>query len=187
MRTPILLAALVLLSTSALARTVAGVAVPESVVVDGQTLKLNGSVLREATILGIDVYVISLYRLEKTRSAKAVLDCAQPLHLTKRFVRDVDLDDLAPPWREATQKRARKLGVKAQGAIDSLIRGLRDMKDGQTIGLTWVPGKSLDVTVEGRRTAHITGVGADFCKVVYAGYVGGMANDADVAKGLLGR
>lgn len=179
------LAALVSCPLPASAREVEGVAVPESVDIDGRRLVLNGSALREATILGIDVYVISLYLPARTRSVDAVLACDGPVHLTKRFVRDVDRSDMVPPWREATLARGKRIGADVSRPLEVLLGGLRDTRDGQTLGLTWHPEKGLRVTLDGRVTAEVSGVGPEFCKAVYTGYVGGMANEAKIASALM--
>lgn len=187
MRTTLaLLSALLLLPASSTARTVEGVHVPETHQVDGQTLKLNGSALREATILGIDVYVISLYRLNKTRSSKAVLACDEPLHLAKRFMRDVDKSDMLPPWRKAVAERARRFGVEMKRSAKAMLRGIPDTLEGQTLAFTWRPGKGLEVSLDGRITARVDDPRPEFCKVVYAGYVGGLANEPAIAKALTG-
>lgn len=181
-----LLSALLLLPASSTARTVEGVNVPETHRVDGQTLKLNGSALREATILGIDVYVISLYRLTRTRSSAAVLACDEPLFLAKRFMRDVDKSDMLPPWREAVSERAKKLGVSLGRSAEAMLRGIPDTREGQILGFTWRPGKGLEVSLDGRVTARVNDPRPEFCKVVYTGYVGSMANEPDIAKALTG-
>lgn len=187
MRTLLLLSsALALLVHPADARTIEGVAIPETLVVDGQTLRLNGSALREATFLGIDVYVISLYRLTKTRSTTEVLACDQPLVLTKRFMRDVDADDMLPPWREAVTNRGKVLRVTLGQSLDQMLRGIRDTREGQLMGFTWRPGKGLEVSLDGRVTATVADPRPEFCKVVFTGYVGDMANEQSVARALVG-
>lgn len=186
MRTLIVVLFALTISLPAMGRTIEGVTVPETVKVDGQTLALNGAVLLEATILAIDVYVISLYRLQKTRSAAAVLQCDQPLKVTKRFVRDVDRSDLVPPWRKMTRKRGRKIGVDINASLEKLLSGLRSISDGQTLALTWRPGKGLEVSIDGRITARVEDARAGFCKAVFSGYVGSMASDDDVAEALVG-
>lgn len=182
----LLSSALVLSPLASTARTVEGVHVPETHRVGEQTLKLNGSALREATILGIDVYIISLYRLHKTRSPAAVLACDEPLHLAKRFVRDVDASDMLPPWREAVAERSRKLGVDTTASAKAMLRGIRDVREGQTLGFTWRPGKGLEVSLDGKITARVNDPRPEFCRVVYTGYVGGMANEEAIAKALVG-
>lgn len=187
MRTFLLLSsALGLLALPASARTVEGVAVPETLGLDGQTLRLNGSALREATILGIDVYVISLYRLTKTRSTAEVLTCDQPLILTKRFMRDVDASDMLPPWKEAVAERGRKLNVSLGRSLSQMLAGIRDTREGQTMSFTWRPGKGLEVGLDGRTTATVADPRPEFCKVVFTGYVGGMANEQSIARALVG-
>jgi len=187
MRVLILLSsALVLSPLPSAARTIEGVSVPESIRVDGAALKLNGSALREATILGIDVYVISLYRLNTTRQSDAVLACDEPLVLTKRFMRDVDASDMLPPWKEAVARRARKLGIDVRRSTRAMLRGIGDTREGQVMGFTWRPGKGLEVSLDGKVTARVADPRPEFCRVVYAGYVGGMANEPDIAKALVG-
>lgn len=186
MRTLICLFSIALFLGPAQARTIEDVHIPESVKVEGQTLKLNGAALREATVLAIDVYVIGLYRLTKTRSANTVLSCDEPIHLAKHFVMNVDRDEMLPDWQEAVHARAKKMGLSAKRQIEQMLKGVVDTKDGQVLAITWMPDKGLRMTLDGRTTSFVPNASKKLCQVVYAGYIGGMANSKVVARGLVG-
>ena len=73
-----------------------GVAMPDTQVVDGTQMWLNGIGLRTFSLLGIRVYVAGLYLQRRSGDADTILHSPQWKLLHIRFLRDVD----APVTRE---------------------------------------------------------------------------------------
>lgn len=69
-------------------------------VVDGETLVLNGLGLRLATAFKVNVYVAGLYVPEATQDAQAILDSAGPRKLVMHFLRKVGAKDLNKAWKK---------------------------------------------------------------------------------------
>lgn len=74
------------LVTGASAATLAGVTVPDSYTVDGQTLALNGIGLRTLTIFRVRIYVAALYLVRPNRDAAAILASPEPKVLRLQFI-----------------------------------------------------------------------------------------------------
>ena len=84
------IALLFALLAPAQARTVAGVDLPDTVMVDGATLRLNGMGLRAATALRVKAYVGGLYLEQPSSDAATVIDSHQRKRVTMKFLRDID-------------------------------------------------------------------------------------------------
>ena len=87
---PIVLLLTFLALAPAQARKLAGVEMPDTAVVDGATLKLNGMGLRAATALRIKAYVGGLYLEQPSSDAATVIDSQQRKRVTMKFLRDID-------------------------------------------------------------------------------------------------
>jgi hypothetical protein len=64
-----------------------GVDVPESVVVDGQTLHLNGAGLRQIPVLGINIYVAALYLPKPNHDPAAIMAAPATKVIVLHFLR----------------------------------------------------------------------------------------------------
>ena len=60
-------------ATASQAEKVGGVDVPDTMLVDGRPLRLNGAGLRQVPILGIEIYVAALYVPEPSHDPDAIL------------------------------------------------------------------------------------------------------------------
>src|SRR3954452_17394768 len=83
------------------ARTLAGVQMPDTTVVDGVTLKLNGMGLRAATALRIKAYVGGLYLEHPSHDAATVIDSHQRKRVTMKFLRNIDRESLTSGWADS--------------------------------------------------------------------------------------
>jgi hypothetical protein len=91
--------------TVAHARTLAGVELPDTVVVDATTLRLNGMGLRQATALRVKAYVGGLYLVEPSSDPATVIASSQPKRVTMKFLRDIDRGNLTSGWAESRSLR----------------------------------------------------------------------------------
>jgi hypothetical protein len=167
--------------SSALAGTLAGVTLPDSATVGGQTVVLNGMGLREKYF--IDVYVGGLYLPSKTTDAKTAIESDQPKRIVMHFVySDVPADKVRETFTEGF---AQISGASAmQDRIQKLNGYMVDLTTGDQVVLDYVPGQGTTVTVKGQAKGTIEG--ADFMKGLWGIYLGASPPTAKLKAGLLG-
>lgn len=157
------------------------VTLPDEVEVAGKKLVLNGMGIRQATVFKVDVYVAGLYLPEKTSDAKVIIDTDAPRKLVMHFVRDVDKDDLVEAYKEGFAK-AKKPAL--QPTVEKFVAALEDVKKGQEIAMTYVPGEGTKLEVKGK--AKLTVPGHEFVSALLAIYVGAEPPNESLKRGLLG-
>jgi hypothetical protein len=88
------------LTAGAAAREIEGLQVPESHLVDGLPLALNGAGVRSVKLgpFAIKAYVAAFYATGPVRAADAALDGRRPLRLDFTFLRAVSKADVAKAW-----------------------------------------------------------------------------------------
>lgn len=163
------------------ARRCAGVTAPDTVRVDGALLRLNGMGIREATVLQVDVYVAALYLEETGRDANAILGSDKRKQIVLRFVRDVDAEDIAEAFEEGFRRNAPRT---PRAKIARLVSFVEDMREGQTMTLTYVPGRGTELRIQGRAKGTIDG--AEFARSVYSLFIGPRPPNRGLRVGLLG-
>lgn len=181
-----LVAALALPAAMATAKSREGVTLADAVDLGGKHLVLNGLGVREATVLHVKVYVAGLYVEEKTGDVGAILAGDKVKQLVMTFKRDVEKDDLVDAYEEGFEKVLGEAGAKAMAPrIAQLNSALRDLKEGQKIVISYVPGKGTTVEVGGKAGATIAG--ADFAQALFGIYIGKEPPNQSLKDGLLGK
>ena len=164
------------------ARTLAGVELPDTAVVDGATLKLNGMGLRAATALRVKAYVGGLYLEEPSSDAATVIDSRQRKRVTMKFLRDIDRGRLTSGWAESLRKVGGKTMDPSIAEFTSLIP---DVKTGDTMSFTWRPGVGLEVAMDDKVRGTVSG--DDFARALYTVWFGPEPGDPNLKSGMLGK
>lgn len=173
------------LATTASAKTKAGVSLPDTTKVAGQTLVLNGLGVREATIFNVDVYVAGLYLKAKSADAGAILKADDPKKIVLAFVRDVDKDEMFEALANGVKSAASKAQqAKLKPKIDQLSRMITPVKKGQKATFTYVPGTGLTITIGGKKQGVIKG--STFGRFFFAIWLGKNPPNRGLKSGLLG-
>ena len=175
------LAAMVL--GSAQAKECKGVDFPEHLQVSGHDLALNGLGMRKATFLKINVYVGALYVTHPSHDPQPLIDPGTPAQLILHFVRNVGVGDLRDAWSEAFEKVAKGQAALAP-RIATLNSWMTDMKTGQRLVFTRVPGAGIEVSVNGAVQGTIAG--DDFSRALMAIWLGDSPPNPELKSGLLG-
>jgi hypothetical protein len=184
MTSRLLLCSALLLSGPALAREVAGVKVPESVVVDGSELALNGAGLRRATFFRVKVYVGSLYVAAPSKDAEAIVRTDEPKSVRMRFLRDVGRDKIMDAFREGFEKNVGAEARALQPGLDRLAGVIpAEMKEGSELVVTYLPGKGTLVTGP---SGEVTIEGKPFADAMFRVWLGARPADDDLKKAMLG-
>ena len=179
----ILLAILLLAALPARAADLAGVTLPDTRVVDGATLRLNGIAGRTYTVFRVTVYVVGLYLERPTRDAAAILRSPERKLIEVRYLRDVGENDVRRAWRVLLDANCpTPCGVPAASIERFLLLspGIRAGSSG-TYVLTQT---SVTVIADGRPIGTIPG--ADFAQLLLATFIGAEPTSASVRAALLG-
>ncbi|HZR82349.1 MAG TPA: chalcone isomerase family protein [Candidatus Binatia bacterium] len=165
---------------SARSATLAGVEMPDTVVVDGTTLVLNGMGLRQAFL--VKAYVGALYLEKRTSDPRVVLDSRAPKQVVLAFLRDIDRGRLSSGWADALRKSGGKAMEPSIAQFTSLIE---DVNKGDTMSFTWRPGVGVEVATRGQVRGSVAG--DDFARALFGLWFGPKPGDPDLKKGMLGK
>jgi len=176
-----LLTAMVL--SAAQAKECKGVDFPEHLQVSGHDLTLNGLGMRKATFLKINVYVGALYVTRPSHDPQPLIDPATPAQLILQFVRNVSAGQMRDAWNEAFEKVPSGKAAFAP-KIATLDSWMADMKTGERLVFTRVPGVGIEVTVNGAVKGTIAG--DDFSRALMAIWLGDSPPNPELKSGLLG-
>jgi hypothetical protein len=183
MRT-IVVAALLALAVPAFAREVGGIKVPESMQVGGKALELNGAGLRKKFV--VKVYVGALYLAEKTKDAKAAIAADAPKAVRMTFLRDLEKGQVMGAFAEGFENNSKNDAKELVRKLDEVAKVIPNrLKEGQTMIVTYVPGKGSTVGMEGGDSATIEGKG--FADALFRNWLGDEPADENLRKGMLGR
>jgi hypothetical protein len=185
MRKVILAAALVAAAaTTAGAATVAGVNIEDRVTVNNQQLVLNGAALRKKFV--VKVYVGALYLAAKNSNATSILAADSPRRMVLHFIYDVDKGKMADAWTEGLADNTPNASAEVKTAFKTLSSWMEDMKEGQRIVATYLPGIGTTVEVNGKSKGTLGGKAvADAILNTWIGRKPGPG--ADFKKGVLGQ
>ena len=165
------------------AATLAGVTLPDSTQVAGKTLVLNGLGLRTKFV--VKVYVAGLYLEQKSSDANAILKSESPKRLVMHFVRDVSKAQMTDAVQEGFEKNSPDAAKSMKGDIDRLLGAVTDIKEGQEMVFTYVPGTGTTMSINGQD--KITIATPAFAPVVFSLWLGPKPPNADLKKGILGQ
>ncbi len=163
--------------------TLAGVTVPDTATLGGETVQLNGLGLREKFFF--DIYVGSLYLKTKTSDAKKAIEADEPKMVEMHFIYDeLTKEQVAGAFEESFAKNPGAAAVRSD--LDKLISWVpAKLKKNQVIVFEYVPGTGTTFKVDG--TAKGTVAGADFMKVVWGIWLGPNPPTAALKTGMLGK
>lgn len=164
------------------AARIAGLTVPETLVVGGQELKLNGTALLKKFVF--QVYVVALYLPEPVRDAESVVTPDVPKALVLQFLRAVSRKDLVKPLEQDFARNAGDHGKRARREIARLLALIKDMKNGDRLTFAYEPGKGSTISMTDGTTA--TFEGKDFADSFFLIYVGPFPPKEDMKRRLLG-
>lgn len=155
MRRLILAATLALAATTASAVTVAGVNIADTANVNGQNLVLNGAGLRKKFV--VKVYTGALYLPAKQSNPAAILGADTARRMVMHFVYDVDKEKIAEAWGEGLEANVPNASAEVKKNFQTLSAWMGDMKEGQEIVMTYVPGTGTTIQVAGATKGTLAG------------------------------
>jgi hypothetical protein len=173
-----------LLAVPALAKEVAGVKYPETASVEGKELKLNGVGLR--TKMVFKVYTAGLYVENPSKDAEQLLSSDQVKRVRMYMLRDLDKKTILDAINDGFKKNAGSKMPGLQARLETFNSGVVDLKKGDELILTYVPGQGT--SVQSSKTGQKVSVeGKDFADALFAVWLGKSPVDGDLKDGMLGK
>jgi hypothetical protein len=175
------LAAALVCTTPAAAKTVQGVTFPDTATVGGKTVTLNGMGVRVAYIF-VKVYVAGLYLEKPTSDAQAAIQTDEAKRMLLQFLRDVTHDEMVDAMKEGFAHTATPA---LQPQVDQFSAFFtKPLVEGSQSSFDYVPGTGTTVTIGGEVKGTIPG--ADFMRALWGIWLGDEPADASLKSALLG-
>lgn len=130
------------------AATVGGATLSDTVTAGGQKLVLNGGGIRKKVF--IKVYAGALYLPSRQTSAERILATDTTRQMVMHFLYDVDKEKIAEAWQEGLRANTPNTSAAVKQSFSTLSSWMEDMKKGERVILTYVPGGGTTVEVKGR-------------------------------------
>jgi hypothetical protein len=165
------------------AREVSGVNMPETVSIAGRTLRLNGMGLRRAMVF-FKAYVVGLYLETPTVDPRAAITTDEAKRIVLVVLRDVGRDALVEAVETGIERNSGPVMPILRGRLDRLVRALPDLKKGDVIHFTYLPGVGTLVRGKGE---EMTILGKDFADALFSVWLGPDPLDRNLKRKLLGR
>jgi hypothetical protein len=164
------------------AREVSGVTMPETVNVAGRDLRLNGMGVRREKLV-FKAYVIALYLEKPTSEARIAIQTDAPRRVVITMLRDVDRETFVRAIDSAMIRNSAPEMPVIRARLDLLEGALPDLKKGDVLDVTWVPGTGTLVRGHGKT---MTIPGKDFADAMFAVWLGPKPVEAALKSALLG-
>jgi hypothetical protein len=161
---------------------VAGVKVPDTVTVEGKTLKLNGAGLRKKVVF--KVYVAGLYLETPSKDPAAVISSDQIKSVRWWILRSLKGSQITEAFVEGFEKNSKAQMGALKARLDRFFAMFPDVVEGDQIDMTYVPGKGTVVTAKGTEKGVIEG--KDFADALFSVWLGANPVQEDLKKALLG-
>jgi len=167
----------------AFAKEVAGVKFPETASVDGKELKLNGVGLRSK--LMFRVYAAGLYLETPSKDGAAIIGSDQVKRVRMYMLRDLDKKTIVDAIGDGFKKNAGSKLAELQPKLDTFSAAIPDVKKGDELILTYIPGKGTQVS--SRTGKELSVDGKDFADALFSVFVGKSPVDGSLRDGMLGK
>ncbi len=170
---------------AARALTVEGVSVPDTYVVDGAPLHLNGAGVRTLTVFEVKVYVAALYLPQPMHDGRAIEASSGPKVLTLRFLHDGSKAQIEKQYRAGEQENCGGGGCAAADGpdFDRLVALAPAVKVGDTTTYIFTP---KGVTVMANDRVLATFANPDLGFRLLNGFLGATPPSATLRAALLG-
>jgi hypothetical protein len=164
-----------------LAGEVSGVKMPDSVTIEGKTLKLNGIGLRKKVVF--KVYVAGLYLETPSPAGPAVIASDQVKRMQLSVLRSLKSTQVMEAIEEGFEKNSKAQMGALKERLGKFGAMISDVVEADQIVMTYVPGKGTMVSVKGTEKGVIEG--KDFADALFAVWLGNNPVQEDLKKALL--
>jgi hypothetical protein len=173
-----------LLAMPVLALEVSGVQVPGTVTVAGKELRLNGAGIRKKFV--VKVYVGALYLPVPSSDPAAIVQADEPKSVHMWFLRGVSRNQVMEAFQDGFKNNSGEQEAATLGPSLNRLAAVipREMKEGQQMEVTYVPGKGTTVMVSG---GDVTIEGKPFADAMFRNWLGKVPADEGLKEKMLGK
>jgi hypothetical protein len=161
---------------------VAGVTLPDTTIVEGKTLKLNGIGLRKKVVF--KVYVAGLYLETPAHDAETIVSSDQVKRMQLSLLRSLSTAQITEAIGEGFEKNSKAQMGALKARLDRFNAMIPNLEKGDQILLTYFPGKGTAVSAKGVDKGVIEG--KDFADALFAVWLGPTPVQANLKASLLG-
>jgi hypothetical protein len=144
----------------------------------------NGLAVRSKRILFFNykIYVAALYLLNEARNGEAILASDTPRHLVTHFLHSkITRRQLTDAWKESFARH----DYQGEKVDRFMAFHTEDLRKGEKMIFTYLPGKGTKVTMKGKVCGTIPG--KDFADALFSIYIAQNAGLPRIRDGLLGK
>lgn len=179
----LLLGACIAISTGLHAREVAGVNMPNTVSVAGETLQLNGmGVLKK--LFFVKVYVVGLYLQKPTMDAHAAITTNEVKRMVIHMQHDVSREKFVQALDGSFTRNSGPDMPALRSRLDRLEQALPAVKKGEVLEFTYQPSSGTIMRCQGR---EVTIKGKDFADALFSIWLGPKPANRALKRELLGQ
>lgn len=184
MRFVLVFAVTAFLSLQAVALTLKGIDLPETVTLENQQFVLNGAGVR--TKFFIDAYVAALYLPAKSQDANSIVDADSPMAIRLTITSGmISGEVMSDSTRDGFVRSTGGNIAPIESEINAMIGAFKDeIKEGDTFDLVYLPGSGVQVYRNGEKKASAAGM--PFKKAMFGIWLSERNIQKSLRKGLLG-
>src|SRR5262249_42267732 len=145
----------VLTAAIALAGEVSGVKMPDTITVEGKSLKLNGMGLRKKVVF--KVYVAGLYLESPSKDPAAIVSSDQIKSMRLSILRSLKGKQITEAIEEGFEKNSKAQMGALKARLEKFNAMFPDVVEGDQIDMSYTPGKGTVVTAKGTEKGVIEG------------------------------
>ncbi len=150
-------------------RTVSGVTMPDAITVGEHTLTLNGMALRKKFI--VKVYVAGLYLVSQSSNAEEILAADTPRQMVMHFISGHGTKSkMCGAWNDGLEDNTPQASAELKQQFAELCAMMVDIKNGETMLLTYIPGEGSKIEIAGVERGSIPG--KEFADAVLRCWIG---------------
>ena len=142
---------------------------PDTRVVDGIQMRLNGIGLRTYSVLGIRIYVAGLYLERRSGDPNTMFHSQQRKLLDIRFLRDVGAEDARKAWQESFEENCKPPCDLDPHDMRRFLAAVPSVNRGDDSTLLFTSG-GVHVTFDGRLMGDIPD--PQFAELMLATFIG---------------
>ena len=163
--------------------SLSGVTLPDSQQVAGKSLVLNGLGLRSKMM--VKVYVAGLYLEQKSSDPNAIMASPGAKKIIMHFLYHPSKSQMVDAFQEGFQDNSPDAMKTMKPDIDKLLNALQDLKSGDEMVFTYVPGTGTAMAINGQD--KVTIAGQPFEQALLSVWLGPKPPTIDIKKGMLGQ